>query len=596
MSNTLNIEPQTQEIFGHQPSLFLLFFTEMWERFSYYGMRALLVLFLVSQVADNGWGWSRVNALQLYATYTGLVYLTPILGGIIADKFLGYQVAVMLGALLMTLGHASMAFETQFGFYTGLGLLIVGNGFFKPNISSIVGQLYANATDKKDGAYTIFYMGINAGAFLGILLCGYIGEKVGWSYGFGLAGIFMALGLIMFALGRPIFGEVGKRGFQGGTTRASGEDPSVPENVKRDRLIVIGILSFFTIFFWMAFEQAGGSMTIFAKDYTGRILRGGSATAFFWANTLLTIIPLVLVTYVLIRLILVTYRKIPWSNLSIAFSFVLIWAIALWMLNKEFNMKAYLIQMTVASEVADTASPKAIGTVESKVIERTLQSDLTLNIGESILLLDRENKDGNGKLKLLSQDQAAKFKNVYTAKVLKIQENETEVPASWFGILNSFFIIALAPFLSRVWESKANPSAPVKFGLGLILLGLGFGVLALGSSGIDREAKVATVSMWWLILAYFFHTLGELCVSPVGLSYVSKLAPLKLVGLMFGIWFIATAVANYLAGWTGSYIDPISERYGLKVFFLIYTVIPILSGLLIWLITPRIRKMMHGIN
>jgi MFS family permease len=259
-------------------------------------------------------------------------------------------------------------------------------------------------------------------------------------------------------------------------------------------------------------------------------------------------------------------------------------------------MKAYLIQMTVTTEVADTASPKAAKTLESKVIERTLQSDLPLNIGESILLLDRENKEGNGKLKLLSQDQAADFKNVYTAKVLKTQENETEVPASWFGILNSFFIIALAPLLSRVWESKANPSAPVKFGLGLILLGIGFGVLAVGSSGIDREAKVATVSMWWLILAYFFHTLGELCVSPVGLSYVSKLAPLKLVGLMFGIWFIATAVANYLAGWTGSYIDPISERYGLMVFFLIYTVIPILSGLLIWLITPKIKEMMHGIN
>ena len=590
MSNAENIKPQSAEIFGHQPSLFLLFFTEMWERFSYYGMRALLVLFLVSQVADNGWGWSREDALKLYATYTGLVYLTPILGGIIADSFLGYQGAVMLGALLMTLGHASMAVESATGFYTGLGLLIVGNGFFKPNISSIVGQLYANATDKKDGAYTIFYMGINAGAFLGILFCGYIGEKVGWSYGFGLAGIFMALGLVMFALGRPIFGEIGKRGVRGGgATRAIDGEPSVPENVVRDRLVVIGILSFFTIFFWMAFEQAGGSMTIFAKDYTGRVLSGSSANAFFWANTLLTIIPLVLVTYVLIRLIAATYKQIPWSNFSIALSFVLIWVIALWMLNKEFNMKAYLIEMNVATVDSNDA-------VEPKLFERTFQSDIPLNVGESILLLDRENKSGNGKLKLLDQDQAKAFDNVYTAKVLKIQENETEVPASWFGILNSFFIIALAPLLSKVWESKFNPSAPVKFGLGLVLLGIGFGVLALGSSGIDREATSATVSLWWLILAYFFHTMGELCVSPVGLSYVSKLAPLKLVGLMFGIWFIATAVANYLAGWTGSYIDPISERYGLKVFFLIYTVIPILSGLLIWLITPKIRKMMHGID
>ena len=601
MSGTETIDQRTPEIFGHQPSLFLLFFTEMWERFSYYGMRALLVLFLVSQVADNGWGWSRKDALGLYATYTGLVYLTPILGGIIADSILGYQGAVMLGALLMTLGHASMALETGAAFYTGLGLLILGNGFFKPNISSIVGQLYANAPDKKDGAYTIFYMGINAGAFLGILFCGYIGEKVGWSYGFGLAGIFMALGLVMFALGRPIFGQVGRRGVSLTSTPTSetpnSETPaSVPESVVVDRLYVIGILSFFTIFFWMAFEQAGGSMTIFAKDYTGRILSGTNATIFFWVNTLLTLIPLILVTYVLIRLIVATYKQIPWSNLAIAISFVFIWAIALWMLNKEFNMKAYLIEFAVPTKADQTSDGQPSVEPTTKIVGRTLQSDVPLNVGDSIFLLDRESKSGDGKLKLLTKDQAASFQDVYTAKVLKIQENETEVPASWFGILNSFFIIALAPFLSKVWESKLNPSAPVKFGLGLILLGIGFGVLAIGSSGIDREAKSATVSMWWLILAYFFHTVGELCVSPVGLSYVSKLAPLKLVGLMFGIWFIATAVANYLAGWSGSYIDPISERYGLKVFFLIYTVIPILSGLLIWLITPKVRAMMHGID
>jgi len=601
MSGIENVDQRTPEIFGHQPSLFLLFFTEMWERFSYYGMRALLVLFLVSQVADNGWGWSRKDALGLYATYTGLVYLTPILGGIIADSILGYQGAVMLGALLMTLGHASMALETGAAFYTGLGLLILGNGFFKPNISSIVGQLYANAPDKKDGAYTIFYMGINAGAFLGILFCGYIGEKVGWSYGFGLAGIFMALGLVMFALGRPIFGQVGRRGVSFSSTPTpetpTSENPaSVPESVVVDRLYVIGILSFFTIFFWMAFEQAGGSMTIFAKDYTGRILSGTNATIFFWVNTLLTLIPLILVTYVLIRLIVATYKQIPWSNLAIAISFVFIWAIALWMLNKEFNMKAYLIEFAVPTKADQASDGQASVEPTTKIVGRTLQSDVPLNVGESIFLLDRESKSGDGKLKLLTKDQAVAFKDVYTAKVLKIQENETEVPASWFGILNSFFIIALAPFLSKVWESKLNPSAPVKFGLGLILLGIGFGVLAIGSSGIDREAKSATVSMWWLILAYFFHTVGELCVSPVGLSYVSKLAPLKLVGLMFGIWFIATAVANYLAGWSGSYIDPISERYGLNVFFLIYTVIPILSGLLIWLITPKIRAMMHGID
>ena len=179
------MENDQKTVFGHQPGLFLLFFTEMWERFSYYGMRALLVLFLVSPIAAGGWEWDRQKALGLYAWYTGLVYLTPIIGGILADKLLGHRNAVLLGALLMTFGHAAMAFEQPWALYAGLGLLIAGNGFFKPNISTIVGQLYRDLPDKKDAAYTIFYMGINAGAFLGILLCGYIGEKVSWSLGFG---------------------------------------------------------------------------------------------------------------------------------------------------------------------------------------------------------------------------------------------------------------------------------------------------------------------------------------------------------------------------------------------------------------------------
>ncbi len=584
------------EIFGHQPGLFLLFFTEMWERFSYYGMRALLVLFLVSQLADGGWGWSRQDALGLYALYTGLVYLTPILGGIIADKLLGYRNAVVLGAFLMTLGHASMALDTPMAFYAGLGLLMIGNGFFKPNISSIVGQLYANHPEKKDAAYTIFYMGINAGAFLGILLCGYIGEKVGWGYGFGLAGIFMGLGMIMFYLGQSLFGEIGKREKKVAATSSqavatvAGESPQVV----KDRLIVIAILSFFTIFFWMAFEQAGGSMTIFAKDYTGRILSGSAASIFFWSNTALTVVPLAIVTFVLIRLVSKTFGHIPLSNISIGISFVLIWLIALWMLNKEFNMRAFVVAFDV--QVAADASGAVGETPATKKIERTIQYDQPLAVGDNLYLIDREAKGGDGKLKVITQEQSNAFEGEFNATVIQEKQNETEIPASWFGILNSFFIIALAPLLSRLWESRLNPSAPVKFGLGLILLGLGFGVLAIGSMGIDNESKTAAVSLWWLVIAYLLHTLGELCVSPVGLSYVSKLAPLRLVGLMFGVWFGATAIANYLAGWTGSYIDPISEKYGLAFFFMIYTVIPVLSGVVIWVITPKIKKMMHGIE
>ena len=198
-------------VIGHPAGLFVLFFTEMWERFSYYGMRALLVLFLVASILDEGWGWERADALLLYGWYTGLVYITPILGGLIADKITGYRKAVVIGALLMTLGHASMALEVAADafFFLGLGLLIIGNGMFKPNISSMVGQLYKNQGKEKDAGYTIFYMGINAGAFLGILLCGYIGESVGWHYGFGLAGIFMFFGMLQFYFAQKIFGRIG---------------------------------------------------------------------------------------------------------------------------------------------------------------------------------------------------------------------------------------------------------------------------------------------------------------------------------------------------------------------------------------------------
>jgi POT family proton-dependent oligopeptide transporter len=518
-------ELNQKTVLGHPAGLFVLFFTEMWERFSYYGMRALLVLFLVSSLVDEGWGWERADALMLYAWYTGLVYVTPIFGGIIADKLLGYRKAVVIGALLMTMGHASMALEIFASpfFFIGLALLILGNGLFKPNISSMVGQLYKNQGKEKDAGYTIFYMGINAGAFLGILLCGYIGEKVGWSYGFGLAGVFMLIGMLQFYFAQKIFGKIGLLADKDGnfldSTALEGEvekeevtDEQVEPHVKRDRLIVIGVLSFFTIFFWWAFEQAGGSMTIFANDYTDRLLEGDGAMIFKVFNTILTVVPMLIITWVLVLLFKQTFSKLSLSNIFLGSSFVIIWGIVIWMIQREFN--------------AETA----------------------------------------------------------------------EVPASWFGILNSFFIIAFAPLFSKIWESKMNPSGPVKFAIGLVLLGLGFGILAYGSLGIPQGAKVASVSMIFLILAYLFHTLGELCVSPVGLSYVSKLSPANLVGFMFGIWFLATFFANFLAGFTGSFIDKIVESYSMATFFLIFTLIPIGAGVVMLLLNPLLKKKMHGIK
>jgi POT family proton-dependent oligopeptide transporter len=580
-----------KNIFGHKPGLFVLFFTEMWERFSYYGMRVLLVVFLVEVAFDET--WSRADALALYGIYTGFVYFTPMIGGILADKLLGYRRAVILGALIMTLGHASMAMETPTFFYLGLLLLIVGNGLFKPNISSIVGQLYTKNPELKDGAYTIFYMGINAGAFLGIGLCSYYGEQVSYSLGFGLAGIFMLVGLLQFFFSQDIFGRIGlapshpdyldpaagaadasaaaadsatelatgtnsdsSRAFKwGGIGLAIGvvvylliaifgpdqanalqtfsrefmppiilasvigfigwivSDKSLSK-IERDRVWVIVILSFFIVFFWWAFEQAGGSMTIFALDYTDRSLTGSGANMFRISNAVLNIVPMIVLTWVLLKLFGVTFVKYAIGNTLLGVGFLGVWGLIGYMLYQQFMA------------------------------------------------------EGN------------------------------EVPAGWFQIFNSLFIICLAPAFSKLWTKNISwlRSGPIKFALGLTLLGLGFAILALGASGIPEGAKTAKVSMFWLIAAYLFHTLGELCISPVGLSYVSKLAPLRLVGLMFGVFFVANFIANFAGGLTGSYIEPIAEEIGLSGFFLIFAAVPIGAAIVLVLINGWMKKMMHGIE
>src|SRR5690554_92451 len=506
-------------VMGHPAGLFILFFTEMWERFSYYGMRALLTVFLITEIAKGGWEWTNADAMQLYAWYTGLVYLTPLLGGILADKFIGFRKAILLGALIMTLGHLSMAFEgiSSNFFYAGLVMMILGNGLFKPNISSMVGNLYPDSSSKKDAGYTIFYMGINAGAFLGMLLCGYIGEKIGWHYGFGLAGVFMLFGMLQFYFGRKIFGAIGeqpKKQLEMDVKKAVDQEveEDTPKHIVRDRLVVVGVLMFASLFFFFAFEQAGGSMTVFAKDYTQRVLEGNSGIIFKWVDVLLTIFPIIIVSYVLYSLGKKIIKKYPLTIVFTAISFVIIWILGGWKVYREFSIE------------------------------------------------------------------------------------QTEVTVSWFQILNSFFIITLASSFSKMWEKVWNPSGPIKFAMGLALVGVGFVALAIGSNSIPQGATSASVSMIWLILAYFFHTTGELCLSPVGLSYVSKLSPKRLAGLLFGLWFTASAIANFIAGMTGSYIDKISHTYSMSVFFLIIAAIPIFAAVALLLLNPKLKKMMHGIN
>ncbi|MDQ7960152.1 peptide MFS transporter [Flavobacterium lindanitolerans] len=701
------------KVLGHPSGLFVLFFTEMWERFSFYGMRVLLINFLtMAAIGTNpGWEWTSENAGALFGTYAGLLYLTPIAGGIIADKFTGYRWAVVIGALIMTLGHASMALESEFSMYFGLGLLVIGTGFFKPNMTSIISEMYKDLPEKKDGAYTIFYMGVNAGAFFGMMLCGYLAEKVGWSWGFGLAGIFMLLGSLQFWLAKPLFGTIGDVPKRDKVVEAISPDGQIditepkaevkPEDkrnpftmldkvlivitsiigllyliddpaskignihllpqeflvskevlpgalvitiiglvlflflvisrivrytkVVRDRMIAVIVFAFFTVFFWLSFEQGATSLVLFARDFTDRTLMGNQAVVFNIINTLLTIIPLALVSWVLFLLFKQTAKKIATSNIVLALSFLGVWGIVVWMLNNDYNSKAYELkyQAIKTAQIDKKTKKQAVdengdlvfdfnAVTETTVLKPTdvvVDQTVTISSKDALKVNDKvvlHNEIGN--FVYLTKDLETKIRNDYKnatkdskiikAEVVQLKENQVEVTVSWFSILNSFFIIAFASMFSKWWDSKYNPSAAVKYGLGLIIMGLGFAILAYGARVIPSgaEAGAVRVSMIWLILAYLFHTWGELCLSPVGLSYVSKLVPSRMIAFMFGMWYLAIAIGNKLAGSLGGMIEGITKEYDMSTFFLIFTIVPIVAGLIVVALNPMLKKLMHGVR
>ncbi len=702
MENSTTDRPNffDSKVLGHPSGLFVLFFTEMWERFSFYGMRVLLIQFLTMSVIglNPGWEMSVVDAGAIFATYAMLLYITPIFGGILADKYLGYRWAVVIGSLIMTLGHASMTFETEFFMYLGLVLLVVGTGFFKPNMTSILSEMYKSFPEKKDGAYTIFYMGVNAGAFFGMMLCGYIGERIGWHYGFGLAGIFMLLGTLQFWFAKPIFGAIGDvpntsteikeetavdtkdltpaqqdelkrnpfttldyiliaittiigflyafsdvfyivgkiRLFPAEIFGMDGQAVVVVTGllilmwliisrimryakVVRDRMIAVIIFAFFTIFFWMSFEQGATSLIIFARDNTQRILSGDKALLFNIFNSLLTIVPLLIISWVLILLAKQTIKKALLSNIILAITFVGVWASAIWMLNRDWSLHAYEVTYDAiqVQKVDREGKPildkhnepiydyKAIHAANQpkegdNVVKHTaVVSQLaTLTKGDKVEIFQELGNfnilDSKQKEHLTKQfTEANKETEIVQAEITEIKDNQVEITASWFSILNSFFIIALASLVSKLWDSRFNPPASIKYGLGLIIMAIGFGVLAYGSHGITEGTRV---SMMWLVFAYFFHTLGELFSSPVGLSYVSKLVPARMIALMFGMWYLAIAIGNNLAATLGGQIETITEQYSLSVFFLIFTIVPIVAGLLVIALNPVLKKLMHGVK
>ena len=445
------------ELFGHPKGLFLLFTTEMWERFSYYGMRAFLVFYLSAKTMDGGIGWSEPDALSLYGTYTMLVYITPLLGGWLADNVLGQRKAIIIGGLLMAAGQFTLGtphsviqgMEVEF-LYLGLGLLIAGNGMFKPNISTMVGDLYKEGDARKDGAYTIFYMGINLGAFLAPLIVGTIAEKFAYQYGFVAAGIGMLLSVVLqITLSNKYLGDIGivpaakRLGAQIKQTDGS-KAPLTKEEF--DRIKVIFIMGVFTIVFWAGFEQAGGLMNIYAKEYTDRDFFG------------------------------------------------------------------------------------------------------------------------------------------------------FEIPATWFQSVNALFIVIFAPIIASIWLKlgKSEPNSPIKFALGLFFLALGF-VFMIGATLQQGGDVTVKTSMAWLVMAYLFHTLGELCLSPIGLSLVTKLAPLRLASLMMGLWFAFTALANKVASFVGQFVGEGDEQVNnaLAIFSGI-AITAVISGIVMYLISDTLVRWMHG--
>nr|WP_315470210.1 peptide MFS transporter [uncultured Sphingorhabdus sp.] len=479
---------------GHPKGLFVLFFAEMWERFSYYGMRALLIFYLTKH-----WLFSDEKSGVIYGAYTALVYITPVLGGYLADRYLGQRKAVTYGAVLLTFGHLLMGFEGAGGqdvaslnvFWLALAFIIVGSGFLKANISVIVGQLYPRTDVRRDGAYTIFYMGINLGAALGSLMCGYLGETYGWSYGFGAAGVGMLLGLIVFIIFKPLLLGRG--------------EPSNPEalnkpvmGIKLEWLLYLVGLVAVVICWWLVQNQAV-------------------------VGSLLGVAGAILVGYVLWTAV----RKLEPHDRDRIFAamFLIIGSILFWALFEQ--------------------------------------------AGSSLNLFTDRHVDRSG------------------------------VPASVFQSLNAIYIVLLAPLFAWLWTTLGRkglePSAPAKFGLGIVQLGIGFLVLVAGSAA----AGDSMVPVLFIFLIYLFHTTGELCLSPVGLSAMNRLAPAHVASLMMGTWFFASATGNFaaglIAGATGSEAAS-GEGAGREVVMAVYSQIGWIAigvGIAVVVISPLIKKLMH---
>ncbi len=464
--------------FGHPRGLSTLFFTEMWERFSYYGMRALLILFMTASVADGGLGFETSRAAAIYGMYTAAVYFTAIPGGWIADRLLGQRDAVLYGGILIALGHFSLALNVTPLFYAGLVLIVLGTGLLKTNVSTIVGQLYAPDDRRRDAGFSIFYMGINLGGFIAPLICGYLGQRIGWHWGFGAAGVGMTLGLIQYVMGSARLGTAGQ------LERKPTNAGLLWAGVAAISLVVVA--AFYAL--W---------------DYRDLVLLAGTAALFVWL----------------------------------------------------------------------------LGQSHPGVERRRMLAILVLFVFSTLFWAGFE--------------QVGSSLNLFADRATRNSAFGWDFPSSYFQSLNSFFIVAFAPVFAWLWIRlrEREPSSPAKFAWGLGFVSLGFLTVATAAL-VSQQSSGARVSPLWLTFVFLFFTFGELALSPVGLSTVTKLAPQRLVGTMMGVWFLSISLGNFFGG----RVAGLFETFPLPKLFGAVALTTGASALLLMLIVKPIRNLMSGVH
>ncbi|RPD97524.1 MFS transporter [Aureibaculum marinum] len=527
MSNTALKQPYQKELFGHPVGLYVLFFTEMWERFSYYGMRAILVLYMISSATGSnpGLGWSNSDALALYGWYTMLVYLMSIPGGILADKYVGQKKAVLYGGLVLVAGHSILAITAPWAFFTGLALIVIGVGGLKPNISTMVGGLYPPKDERRDSGFTIFYIGINVGAFLAAIIVGYVGEEIGWHYGFGLAGIGMLLGQIVYMAGQKFLTPVGNppsKGKKGQPSLIDAENED--ENTSFGQLFANLLKSPVQLAITLI---AIVGLTILAFNIFEELDR------YLYAG-LFTFLALVAGLMMMIYKDINSIEKDRFIVLLVSFLIIIVfWG--------AFEQAGGLLNIYTDSKI-------------DRFVSLNVLDILFYGSGIILLVLGIIKKIKKSDISYIFITIALLILGIYFFfKDQLFHSNPYEIPTSVFQSVNALFIIIFGTIVSGVWLWWAHKgkehSSLFKMAIGTIIMGAGFLFMAKASSDVTHYGDKAALIL--LILAYLFHTIGELCTSPVALSFITKVAPVKYVSIMMGVYFAATGLGNKVAGSIG---------------------------------------------